>query len=1028
MFNQQKNFSEKNFQENFVREMTKYKWRAPDELDGNKQTVTVGALVEHWRSELNRINADVLERIELSDGEFAQVMAKVKQINNSFEAAKILSMETAIGKIDGIVRDVNAELKGQQITLTIFKKAEVSGGDSSYKIAREISTSNGNRFDIVLLINGLPLINIEQKRADKSLNEAFNQFKRYYADGEYVNNFMAFSQMMVITSEVATRYFATPKSINDFNPSFVFGWADKNNIPINNWQEIVKHFLMIPMAHQLVGDYLIIDEAQEQENKKHMIMRPYQVYALQAVEGAALGWDNEDKIPHGGYVWHTTGSGKTITSFKTALFLSTRGNFDKVVFLVDRKELDKKTSENFKAYAVYDAVKVDDTKHTYHLHKELKGIHRGIIVTTTHKLSSLVEKLQNGKDFSLAEKKLVFIVDEAHRSTMGKMMKEIKEYFRRNSLFFGYTGTPLFDENKVTGMINEKSELINTTEKLFGPELHKYTIDQAIADGNVLGFHVDYINTGEFRSYEDLREQLIEKMLGEKPAETRRKIERIVQGWEDLRVEKEAKSRGLLAYYDKNHIPRVVEEILTNWEEQSQNKHFNAILTVAYKKRVIAYYEEFKKQQEKLDKKINIVMTFSFGSDEEGEAIAPEIIKMMFEDYAEFTQVNFSKEDNKLDDADYFEDIVARLSRGGSGRNPKNIDLVIVADRLLTGYDSKYLNTLYIDRELKLQSLIQAYSRTNRIYGKSKEFGSVVNFQYPKSTKEQVDLALKLYGSGGTSSKVIMDDYKTAISKLNVDFKDLVSFLPDPTTWEELQNNSEKKEAFLLFFRAAANQLNTVMQYYEYEWDTAAFGLDEGTWLKYVGACKNLTRKDDDSVTEIIPPLVDRTKLSGTQVITAQYILELIGSKVKIDIAGKQTVDPETLRIIYEQIQELSNLGEDEQAKLLKQFVQEDLIPGKLSGELGFDEAFDKWKKKKVQQEIEKFSKHWGLHRELLAKTLKEFSLAKKENIPFIEELNKSADYKLAEVSDTKDKLDYSIERSEALPLWLVDTKRKYFG
>ncbi|HZK18116.1 MAG TPA: type I restriction endonuclease, partial [Clostridia bacterium] len=354
MSSHKKTASERNFQERFVREMEKYRWRAPDELDGNKQKVSVNDLVNFWRSELNRINADMLEGVPLTDKEFQQVLAKVGRIDNSFEAAKVLAMEGSIGKVDGIYRDNNPKVTRKQITLTIFKKAQVSGGDSSYTIAREVSTPNGNRFDIILLINGLPLINIEQKRADKSLTEAFYQFKRYYSDGEYSNNLMAFSQMMVITSEVATRYFATPKTINDFNLSFVFGWADKYNHPVNDWREVVAKFLMIPMAHQMVGDYLIIDEAKDEENRRHMIMRPYQVYALQAVEGAAFGWDNEDRIPHGGYVWHTTGSGKTITSFKTALFLSTRGGFDKVIFLVDRRELDRKTGENFKAYSTYE--------------------------------------------------------------------------------------------------------------------------------------------------------------------------------------------------------------------------------------------------------------------------------------------------------------------------------------------------------------------------------------------------------------------------------------------------------------------------------------------------------------------------------------------------------------------------------------------------------------------------------------------------------------------------------------------------
>ena len=256
---------------------------------------------------------------------------------------------------------------------------------------------------------------------------------------------MAFSQMMVIMSEVATRYFATPKTRDDFNLSFVFQWADKHNKPINDWQEVVKHFLMIPMAHQLVGDYLIIDEAEDEENRRHMIMRPYQVYALQAVEAAAFGWGN-DGVPHGGYVWHTTGSGKTITSFKTALFLSTRGGFDKVVFLVDRRELDKRTSENFKAYATYESVSVNDTKHTYQLRRQLLSPRRGIVVTTTFKLNSLVKDLIENQDHSLADKKIVFIIDEAHRTTMGQMMGTIKEYFKKNGLFYGYTGTPLFDQ------------------------------------------------------------------------------------------------------------------------------------------------------------------------------------------------------------------------------------------------------------------------------------------------------------------------------------------------------------------------------------------------------------------------------------------------------------------------------------------------------------------------------------------------------------------------------------------------------
>ncbi|WP_312501476.1 type I restriction endonuclease subunit R [Lacrimispora sp.] len=1026
MSNKPKDASEKAFQENFVCELQKYKWEAPDFLDGNKQKVTVDTLVNYWRSELNRINADQLEGVPLTDSEFKQVLAKVSQISNSYEAAKILAIEESKGKIDGIYRDDNPKLTRKQITLTIFQKAQVRGGDSSYRIAREVVTPNNNRYDIVLLINGLPLINIEQKRTDKTLDEAFGQFIRYYRDGEYSNNFMAFSQMMVIATEIETRYFATPKTLNDFNPSFVFHWSDKNNKPINNWQNVIEHFLMIPMAHQMVGDYLVIDEAKEEENRRHMLMRPYQVYALQSVEGAAFGWDNDKKEPHGGFVWHTTGSGKTITSFKTALFLSTRAGFDKIVFLVDRRELDSRTSENFKAYAKYEAVSVDDTKHTYQLKKQLKSPKNGIVVTTTFKLNNLVEDLESNSDTSLANKKMVFIIDEAHRTTMGQMMGKIKNYFKKNGLFYGFTGTPLFDENKVKGKVNEKSEVINTTEKLFGPLLHQYTIDEAIADGNVLGFHVDFINTGEFKSYDDLRDQLVDKILEEKPDQARRDVERLVQGWSETEVEKHANLRKLLIYQDETHIPRVVEEILTNWESQSQGREFNAILTVAYKNRVIAYNDEFKKQMTKNGQKLNIAMTFSFGNENDPDNIPIEIIRGMFDDYASFTGIKFVVGDKKHGEDAYFEDVVERATRGGSNRNQKNIDLVIVADQLLTGYDSKRLNTLYVDRTLELQGLIQAYSRTNRVFGSTKEFGTIINFQYPKITEEMVNKALKLYGSGGKSSRAIVDTYPTAVEKLNIKISEMIVTLLDPTKWAEIKDDEEKKEAFILAFKDAAEQLNLVEQYYEFKWDVDSFGMDEHTWMKYVGAYKNLIHKPGTPPTPTnMRPLVGKTKLAGTQVIDAAHILSLIGSKVD-SVDGIQTVNDETLRIIHEQIQELSNMGEDEQAALLKEFVDTELVPGNLSSSLNFDESFEEWKNSKLDRSVYTFAKEWGLDVQLLRESIASYSCSQPTVVPYIYELTKGVVFENAANQSAGNRLRHIMALTKKLTVWMAEIKQKY--
>lgn len=1021
-----KNAAERKFQEKFVQKLTQYKWQAPDDLDGNKQKVTVQDLVNHWRKELNRLNVDVLEGVELTDNEFKQVMSKVNAIENSYEAAKLLAMEQSTGKIDGIYRDSHPKVTREQITLTIFKKAQVSGGESSYKIAREVETPNGNRFDLVLLINGLPLINIEQKRTDKPLYEAFNQFKRYYEAGEYINNFMAFSQMMVMTSEVATRYFATPKSLKAFNPSFVFHWADRNNKPVNHWEDVIDQFLMIPMAHQMVGDYLVIDEARDEENRKHMLLRPYQVHALQAIEGAALGWGSEDRIPTGGYVWHTTGSGKTITSFKTALFLSTRGDFDKVIFLVDRRELDNRTSESFKAYAHYESVTVDDTSHTYELRKLLMSSMNGIVVTTTFKLNNLVKEMIEGKDDRLKDKKFVFIIDEAHRTTMGEMMVTIKSYFRKNSLFYGFTGTPLFDENRVKGMINEFSEQINTTEKLFGPQLHRYTIDEAIRDKNVLGFHVDYINTGEFESYESLREELIEARLVEQAGKSKREIERAVYELSELEVEREAKRRKILYYKDETHIPRVVEEILNNWDAQSHQKKFNAILTVGYKERVIAYYQEFKNQlAERDDLKINVAMTFSFGSDADESPTDPAIIRQMFKDYADFTGVEYVHGDSKHGEEAYYEDVVERATRGGSGRNPRNIDLVIVADQLLTGYDSKYINTLYVDRTLRLQTLIQAYSRTNRVYGKDKEFGSIVNFQFPRITEQMVNDALILYGSGGKNSPAIVEPYKQAIDKLRNRIEELKATLLDPTEWQDLESNEEAKKEFIEVFKEANNQLNTVRQYYEFEWDDEAFGITEDQWMRYTGAYQNI-RRDEKIEDEELPVMpLSEAKLVGTQKIDAHYIIQLIDEKSQ-STQGKQTVDTETLRLIYHYIKELSNLGEHDQAELLKQFVQEEVEPGHLESNVHIDDAFEEWKANKLRKEVYELSQDWGFDEEIFEQAVEIYSVSKPDDVPFRKEIIDSVDLEKVKNPQGENKLQHNIMFNNVLPELIADLKRKY--
>lgn len=531
--------------------------------------------------------------------------------------------------------------------------------------------------------------------------------------------------------------------------------------------------------------------------------------------------------------------------------MSTRGGFDKVIFLVDRRELDSNTSESFKAYAAYEAVSVDDTAHTSQLKQQLFSSRRGIVVTTTFKLNILVKELMETEDYGLADKNIVFIIDEAHRTTMGSRMVNIKTYFKKNGLFYSYTGTPLFDENPARGMVNQKSELIDTTEKLFGPELHKYTIDQAIADGNVLGFNVDYLNTGEFVSYDELRGEIYRQIELEKPDMAKQELERLVYGWSELDVEKEAVKRGLLIYQDKTHIPRVVERILENWEVQSKGRVFNGILTVALKKRAIAYYKEFKKQLKGVEDQINIALTFCFGLDGEKEMVPLEIIEMMFKDYAEFTGVEFA-------------------------------------------------------------------------------------------------------------------------------------------------------------------------------WDDENFHIDEHTWKRYVGAYKNLTYAEGERIEIPAIPLRGQTKLAATQYIDDKHILSLIGSKIKT-VKGIKTVDAETLRLIYEEIQELRDMGQAEQAKLVKEFVDTELLTGRISDELDFDQDFENWKQAKIDEELNEFAQNYGLDVRVLAKALERYDPNRRNVIPYVDEIQESIDFSKAENQEAGNQLAHTMcLLNVKIPQYLLEKKQKY--
>jgi type I restriction enzyme R subunit len=342
------------------------------------------------------------------------------------------------------------------------------------------------------------------------------------------------------------------------------------------------------------------------------------------------------------------------------------------------------------------------------------------------------------------------------------------------------------------------------------------------------------------------------------------------------------------------------------------------------------------------------------------------------------------------------------------------------------GTSTKFLNTLYVDRSLELQSLIQAYSRTNRVFGSNKEFGTIINFQFPRITEETVNTALELYGSGGKNSKAIVDTYNTAVKKLEIKVSEMIPTLPDPTEWQTIKDDEKKKEAFILAFKDAAEQLNLVEQYYEFKWDDTAFGIDEHTWLQYVGAYKNFAWKPGTHQTPTqARPLVGKTKLAGSQVIDAAHILKLIGSKVSL-VGGVQAVDGETLRIIYEQIQELSNMGEYEQAQLLKEFVDNELVPGNLSSRVDFDSAFEIWKVDKLKSSVNEFADEWGLDGSLLEKSVNSYCTSQPDVVPYINDLIRSVDFSKASNQKAGNLLRHNMKLTAKLPQWIAEIKQRY--
>ncbi len=649
----------------------------------------------------------------LSVTEFNQVKKIITNIESPYRAGQFLYGVNGVSEIE-----VDLD-NGKHVFLTVFDQAQVGGGDTVYQVVNQIKRPKvidgkpNRRFDVTLLINGLPIIQIELKKALHSTTESLNQMEQYIAEKQFSGIFSTL-QILIAMTQFDIRYMAnTP--LQSFNRAFAFNWQNEDDArPIRSWKTFADKVLSIPMAHDLATRYMVLDGTKNKESTK--VMRPYQVYATKRVLDKVRKFDFKYDDGKLGYIWHTTGSGKTITSFKTAWLASRLSNVDKVVFLVDRVALTNQTADAYKAYDPVAGFEgktgvVSDTANISDLHRKLtKKSDKNIIVTSIQKMSRYVAR----DSFKPLNENILFIVDEAHRSTGdGTENEGMLETIRKaipNSAWVGYTGTPKFPE----------------TLEIFGELLHAYTIKEAIADRNVLGFNVEFKETIE--APEDPNEDDIDDNV-----------------------------RGSVYDFSPEHVELVVDDIFDNWKKRSNESKYNALFTVhvggnkASTPRAMEYFDKFseKNANRPADKRLKVAVSFSADTSNSIHQLKTnENLHRAINVYNEMFGTAFDMTTVKA----YTEDLARRLNKTADDGN--YLDLVIVIDQLLTGFDAPEMNTLYIDRTLKGGNLIQAYSRTNRMHNfVDKPWGNVVNYRWPEQNEYEMNKAFAIYSNRASADE-----------------------------------------------------------------------------------------------------------------------------------------------------------------------------------------------------------------------------------------------------------------------------------
>ena len=817
------------------------------------EVVDLSGLEKNLKTQLEKLNAESLENNPFSQREFSAVLNELNK-GGIFEKSKLL-------------RDrINLTLdNGKERYIQFFDKTNIE--NNTFQVTNQITVTGRyeNRYDVTILINGFPLVQIELKRSGVEIKEAFNQIGRYQKHS-FAGTLFEFVQIFIISNGEEVKYFANNPS-QSYEQTFF--WTDKENKKISDLSDFAEIFLEKNFLAKFISEYIVLAES----GKIPMVLRPYQYYAVKAIEERV---QNTNK---GGYIWHTTGSGKTLTSFKTSQVLVDMG-IKKVLFVVDRKDLDIQTTQEFNSFA---KDSVDGSENTNSLVKQLADPTKKLVVTTIQKLDRALTResyLNQFKD--LENENMVIIFDECHRSQFGDTNQRIREFFKKSQIF-GFTGTPIFAVNANKG---------KTTKDIFGDSLHKYIITNAITDNNVLGFSAEYV--GKYKNKNDFT---VERDIEVEDIDTKEVLE------SDERLEK------------------ITKFILEDWKRKTKNGKFNAILAVSSLEMLKKYYLAFEKYK---DDDFKVATIFSYQANEEDkndgsldvEEVANienqhsrDFLEKCIADYNNDFETNFSTQNFE----GYRQNLQKRIKgeeKGYLKREDKRVDLVIVVNMLLTGFDAKKLNTLYVDKNLKYHGLIQAFSRTNRLLNSDKPHGNIVIF---RNLKKNTDEALALYGDPNANEVVFKKPYKMQIAEFNSILEAMREIAPEYGSIDDLKSEKEKVK-FIENFRELLRKKSSLETFSEFTFDDLNIFAQEfenykGKYFElYENNKKNVEKEKESILDEIDFEL----ELVLKDEINYDFIIFLLGKIV-------QNSEEKNVKKVLNQIK--NNLNLKSKKELIEKFI-----------------------------------------------------------------------------------------------------------